>query len=91
MAINCRLKSNKNKAICKQHRFVNIDEYSKRELFDSFVYVPIFLILIFTLSWVGILPPENKTVLLWFTGVSAIASTIAFAISKFLYMNRRRR
>lgn len=89
MSINCKSKKNKNKSICKKLRFVNVEEYSKREISDLVIFIPLFFGFVFLLSWLGILPQEDKTTLIYYTIISALASVGAFLISRFIYMKKR--
>ena len=86
--VDCNLKKNKNKEICKRKNYINVEEYSKREIVDNFVYIPFFFTLVLIFSYLGFVKPEDKTTLITFLIIGAISSTFAFMLSRYMYMRR---
>lgn len=92
--INCKLKKNRSKAICRTSKkrkiYISASEYANRELWDNYAYIPFFLILVFILSAFGIVKAEDQTTLLLYLVIGAIASTCSFLITRYWFMRDKK-
>lgn len=84
--VDCRKKDNKNKFSCKLktngNTCIKRGEYAKREIAENYVYIPIFIIFVFALSYFGFVRQEDKITLIWFLVIGAISGTISFLLTK---------